>query len=382
VTGRPGSGAGGASDGAGLTCRPATGDDLDTCAAIWRDALNDYLGRLAQPEIPDDLGPILRLYAHLRTTDPTTFVVAERAGRAGRGGAAIDGFAVAVRRDGLWFLSMLFVRPAAQARGLGRMLLDAVAPTEHEDGGGDAAGHEDIGNGPGNGPVDRRGRAALLARATATDSVQPISNGLYGSLGMVPRMPLLRMVGLPTRPGTFPALPDGVEPIGFDEVGDDVAEDRSPSVAAAARTPSAPTGGGGRGLERSALDGELAALDTDAVGFSRAVDHAYHATEGRRGFLYRGRDGAAVAYGYTSEAGRIGPVATRDPSLLGPIVGHLVHAVRPRGAFGVWVPGAADAAVVPLLRAGFRFEGFPVLLCWDRPFADFARYVPMSPGLL
>jgi hypothetical protein len=35
-----------------------------------------------------------------------------------------------------------------------------------------------------------------------------------------------------------------------------------------------------------------------------------------------------------------------------------------------------------LLRAGFRIDGFPVLLCWDRPFAQFDRYVPISPGLL
>ena len=26
--------------------------------------------------------------------------------------------------------------------------------------------------------------------------------------------------------------------------------------------------------------------------------------------------------------------------------------------------------IVPLLRAGFRFDGFPVLLCWDRPFDE------------
>jgi hypothetical protein len=48
----------------------------------------------------------------------------------------------------------------------------------------------------------------------------------------------------------------------------------------------------------------------------------------------------------------------------------------------MWVPGTAGEAIVPLLRAGFRFDGFPVLLCWDRPFADFARYIPASPGLL
>jgi hypothetical protein len=37
---------------------------------------------------------------------------------------------------------------------------------------------------------------------------------------------------------------------------------------------------------------------------------------------------------------------------------------------------------VPALRAGFRMESFPLLLCWDRPFADFSRYLPISPGLL
>jgi hypothetical protein len=35
-----------------------------------------------------------------------------------------------------------------------------------------------------------------------------------------------------------------------------------------------------------------------------------------------------------------------------------------------------------LLRAGLRIEGFPFLACWSRPFADFGRYLPTSPGLL
>jgi hypothetical protein len=48
----------------------------------------------------------------------------------------------------------------------------------------------------------------------------------------------------------------------------------------------------------------------------------------------------------------------------------------------MWVPGAADRAFVGLLRAGLRLDGLPVLMCWSRPFADFSRYVPISPGLL
>jgi GNAT superfamily N-acetyltransferase len=320
---------------AGFAFRPATPADLPTCARIWRESLNDYMGRLGLPEVPDDLVAILRLYGHLQSTDPTRFIVAERAGdgEPATDGSAIDAFVVALVRDGLWFLSMLFVLPRAQGRGLGRALLGAALTADGVD--------------------------APKWHATATDSAQPISNGLYGSFGMVPRIPLLRLVGLPERRRSFPALPHGVEATAFEEID-----------------------GTGAGLGTSALAAEVAALDRDALGVEHAVDHAFVAAEGRRGFLYHDATGAAVGYGYTSESGRVGPISVADAGLIGAVVGHLVTAVRPRGAFGLWVPGTAGEAVVPLLRAGFRFDGFPVLLCWDQPFADFTRYLPISPGLL
>ncbi len=310
--------------------RPATAADLPVCAAIWREALNDYLVRLAQPEIPDDLGPILRLYGHLQRTDPERFVVAERLGP--DGGPTIDGFIAAVVRDRLWYLSMLFLLPRAQGRGLGRRLIGAVMPDPGDD---------------------------SVFRATATDSVQPISNGLYASLGLVPRVPILRLVGRVERPDALAALPSEIEVAAFDEIGAD-----------------------GDGLGSSALAGELGALDRNGLGFERAVDHAFLVAEGRHGFLYHDRSGRTRGYGYTSESGRVGPVVVTTPELLGPVVGHLVSAVEPRGAFGIWAPGSAGEAVVPLLRAGFRIDGFPSLLCWDRPFADYARALPISPGLL
>ena len=46
------------------------------------------------------------------------------------------------------------------------------------------------------------------------------------------------------------------------------------------------------------------------------------------------------------------------------------------------MPGAAGSAVTTLLAAGLRFEDFPILVGWNRPFADFERYLPISPGLL
>jgi GNAT superfamily N-acetyltransferase len=323
--------------GSGHVFRPARPEDLAACAAIWRTAINDYLMRVAQPEIPNDLGAILRLYDHLRTTDPVTFVVAERV-EGGPGDATqradppIDAFVSVVVRDSLWFLSMLFVLPHAQGRGLGRRLLDAVS---------------------------RNGRGADAVRATATDSLQPISNALYASLGIVPRLPLFRLVGLPDRRGALPTMPADIEIAAFEEVRADA-----------------------DGIGSAALLGELNALDRDILGFERPADHAFLAGEGRRGFLYCDRAGAARGYGYTSESGRVGPIVVADQGLLGPVAGHLVQAVEPRGAFGIWVPGAAAEAMVPLLRAGLRIDGFPTILCWDRPFADWSRAVPISPGLL
>jgi len=319
---------------AGYALRPATAADLPTCARIWRESLNDYLGRLNQPEVPDELGPILRLYGHLQATDPTRFVVAERGGPGDD--RAMDGFVVALVRDRLWFLSMLFVRPKAQTQGLGRALIAAVLPTS-----------------------DGEDAEPWSWHATATDTAQPISNGLYGSLGMVPRIPLLRLVGLPERAGAFPDLPAGIDATPFGEI--DAAGD---------------------GLGTSALAAEVAGLDRDTIGVERPVDHAFLVDEGRQGFLYHDRTGAAVGYGYTSESGRVGPIAVTDPALLAPVLGHLLAAVEPRGASSVWLPGDAGEAIRVAIRGGLRIEGFPILAGWSRPFADFTRYVPTSPGLV
>ena len=308
---------------AGIAYRRATGDDLVACAGIWRDSINDYTRRLNQPDIPDDLAAILRLYGHLHATDPDGFVVAERTTDGDP--PAVVAFAASVRREDLWFLSMLFVLPDAQAAGIGRALLAKVLPPP--------------------------GSAGL---ATCTDSVQPISNALYASLGIAPRMPLVRLVGLAERDG-LPPLPSGIRAIPFHALD---------------------------GAATTHLDDEVTALDRATAGFEHLADHRLVRAEGRTGFLFVDGSGQTVAYGYASEAGRVGPVAALAPELLAPVLGHLVTSVMPRGAFGIWVPGAAGDAMTALLRAGFRIDGFPCLVCWDRPIVDFSRYVPISPGLL
>lgn len=310
----------------GVAFRRATEGDLLECSRIHREGIDAYLGRMGFPPMPVENPGLVRLHAHTLGTDPDRFQVAERRGRGGK--PRMIAFGSAVERGPMWFLSMLFVEPAEQASGLGRAVLERILPEE------------------------RDGR--LLA--TCTDSAQPVSNGLYASFGIVPRMPFLNVLGRPREGWTPPPLPAG--------------------VTAARAEPAMP------GLLAPADQDELDALDLDVNGWAHPQDHAFDLRE--RPWLFRYRDGAGrlVAYGYTSEVGRVGPIAVRDPTHLWPVAAHLLTAVPPRGASSIWFGGHATEAVAAAIRAGLRLEGFPILACWSAPYADFTRYVPTSPGLI
>jgi GNAT superfamily N-acetyltransferase len=60
--------------------------------------------------------------AHLQRTDPEGAWVAELEGEP-------VGCALALVRDGMWFLSLLIVKPGLQGKGIGRQLLDAALTT-------------------------------------------------------------------------------------------------------------------------------------------------------------------------------------------------------------------------------------------------------------
>ena len=311
--------------------RPAALDDLPAASRVWSAALSDYLGRLNQPTFEPDLTPIHRLLAHFLATDPDRFWVATRPGPddrpapgdVGAGGERIVGFGSATVRGTTWFLGMLFVDPGEQAAGVGRTLLERV--------------RADVGD---------------LALGTATDSAQPISNALYARLGIVPRLPVLHLAGQVARPRALPGLGRGLEAVPFDALG---------AAGAAA-----------------AVD----AVDLGLLGYARRGDHEWLARDGRIGLLLRDGLGEPVGYGYATRVGRIGPVAALRHEDLAPLLGHLIGVVPAAGAQSLWVPGSAGASVEMLLRAGFRLEPFPALLCWTRPLAPFDRYVPISLALL
>lgn len=331
---------------AGTACayRQARAGDLEACAAVWKAAVDDYTGRLGQPPMPEELGPLRRLLAHTLATDPDRFWVAVR--DSGQGDETI-GFTSATVRGSLWFLAMLFVSPGRQADGIGQALMDrAQAGRDVEPGGPAVPGPDDpLGTGIG-------------TWGMCTDAAQPISNALYARRGMIPRLPIWRLIGEVRRWSAVPPLPRSLEAVPFERI------EGQP--------------GGGDHLA-DVLDG----LDGELLGSVHPADHAFLRREGRAGFLVRDRiDGRPMGYVYGSGVGRLGPIAAVDPALHPVLAGVAVREIPMAGTVAAWVPGSAGSATRALLEAGLRLDGFPALLCWSSADHPFDRYVPGSLAIL
>ena len=331
-----------------IAFRPPRPEELADCALVWHESVNEYMARLGHPLPPPVLEPAVRLGEHLLATDPDHYRVAVKRGGSGRPDRIV-GFGIGLQREHVWSLSQLYVLPAEQHRGVGRALLSLVLPSAPEAGAADVTA---------DGPDRRPG-----VLATCTDSAQPISNGLYSKLGIVARMPVFNLVGRPRSPSTLPALPAGIEAVPLE-----------PAEKLSHRNPAGPG--------RVELEQTIDIIDRDVLGYAHQPDHLFLRVQGRTGFLYRTSGGEPLGYGYSSQVGRFGPVAVLDETLMAPVIGHLLTAIEPRGAASVWVPGANDRAMVALLRAGLRIEGFPAMFCWTRPFAAFERYLPAGLALL
>ena len=151
--------------------RPINVADLEACADVFYAADDELNARRGMPLSPRNRAALLRLFEHIVATSPQRAWLAERAGE-------VLGFGIAAQRGDMTFLSFLFVRPDAQARGIGRALLERAMA------GGDY-------------------------RAVCIGSMQPISAALYAAYGMVPRVPLYMFSGRPAAP--LPDLPPGSE---------------------------------------------------------------------------------------------------------------------------------------------------------------------------
>lgn len=133
--------------------------------------------------MPRNPAAIDRIFRHVSEGDPERSWLAEEDGK-------VIGFGMAIERETLTFLAFLFVRPDAQAAGVGAALYERCMPQ---------AGY----------------------RATCIWSVQPISAALYARNGLVPRVPLYTLTGRPK--SQLPRLRDGldltpIKPIEIDEL--------------------------------------------------------------------------------------------------------------------------------------------------------------------
>lgn len=288
--------------------RVATAADIPALLEVFFAAIEDLDTRRHRPLQPRNAAPLEMHFEHLLATDPDSCYAADDHGR-------VVAFGIVMRRGGDAFLSFLFVEPSWQSRKLGRAVLDACL----------------------------RGAGAIERAATCAEADQPISTGLYASLGLAPRVPVYLLRGaLPE--AELPDLPPGVR--------------RRPMVADA-----------------------VAAFDRWLVGYERSQDHGFWARE-REAALFLDDAGTVLGYGYAHPSGRVGPVAAADPVYLPSFLGYLVRVTPVLEGRQLLVPGHAITALQPLLAAGMRIDSTPAIYCSQGPGPRFDRYLPMSYALL
>jgi GNAT superfamily N-acetyltransferase len=289
--------------------RVATAADVPAMLEVFFHAMENLDQQRHRPLQPRNAAPLEMHFEHLLSTDPSSSMVADDHGR-------VVAFGIVMRRGNDAFLSFLVVEPRWQSHGLGRAVLDACL----------------------------RGAGETQRVSTCAEADQPVSTGLYASLGLAPRAPIYLLRGA-LADDALPGLPDGVR----------------------ARP----------------IDAEVvAALDLDLLGYERPAEHVFWANGERQGWMFISDVGSLLGYGYAHRSGRIGPVAAVEPLYLPWFLGHLVRSTDVLEGRQLVMPGACIAALQPLLAAGVRIDGTPAVYCAQGPGPRFDRYIPMSFALL
>lgn len=261
-----------------MELRRAREADLKPVEAVFRAAIGELYERHRLPPPNPPTEAFRAQHGHLLRHDAERCWVAEDDGR-------VVGFSAALVRGDAWHLAALFVLPEAQAAGLGKRLLEASW---------------------GEGRLERR---------VLTDAIQPVSNGLYASRGLIPVTPTLHLAG-PARAVLSPLEP------------------AQPSKAV------------------------LAELDGAAYGFDRAVDHAYWRGVGTCTVWLR--RGEPCAYSYAYPWGTIGPVAGVDGEAAADAL--RAELARADGDVNLVIPGSSRELVGAAIDSGLRFTRPPGLL--------------------
>lgn len=286
----------------------------DELEEVWRvhvASSNDGLARRGQPVTRPADAPVASDARAGLASDPDGYFCAVQEGR-------IRGMVSALVRGRVWYLSMFFVLPGDQGRGLGRALL------EHALAYGEARG--------------------TVIRCTAA-TLDPRAQTRYIMAGMAPHWPVYPLNG---------------------------------DAAAVARLEARVR----RGAEERELPcdpGTAEKLTAEAFAHDRADDLAHWRADGGAGVAIE-RAGELIAFAYR-RGDRIGPAAGRDhAALLQAVATAAAAGVGGGGSVTMRVPGACAFLLEALVSCGFRI-GNPTLFMTSRLFGRPELYLPSGPIL-
>jgi GNAT superfamily N-acetyltransferase len=286
-------------------------DDLEEVWRVHVAASNDLMVRGGRPAARPADAPVASDARAGLASDPDGYFCAVEEGR-------IRGMVSALVRGRVWYLSMFFVLPGDQGRGLGRALLERALAY------GEARGAE--------------------IRCTLA-TLDPRAQARYVMAGMAPRWPIYRLDG-----------------------------DAAAVARLEARAELDP-----RRRELPCDPGAAEKLTAEVFGHDRADDLAHCRSDGASAVaIARGGELAAFAY---RRGDRIGPAAGRDEtSFLQAVAAAAAAGACGGGSVTLRVPGACASLLEALVGCGFRI-GAPTLFMASRLFGRPDLYLPSGPIL-
>ena len=286
-------------------------EDLEEVWRVHVAASNDLMVRRGRPAARPPDAPVASDARAALASDPDGYFCAVEEGQ-------IHGMVSALVRGRVWYLSMFFVLPGNQGRGVGRALLErALAYGE--------------------------ARGAQIRCTWAT--LDPRAQARYVMAGMAPRWPIYRLDG---------------------------------DAAAVARLEArAALGQSERQLPCDS--GFAEKLTAEVLGYDRADDLAHWRGDGGESIAI-GRGGELAAFAYR-RGERIGPAAGRDErALLQAVAATAVAGSAGGRSVTARVPGACTALLQALVGCGFHI-GEPSLFMASQLFGRPELYLPSGPIL-
>ena len=286
----------------------------DELEEVWRvhvASSSDGAVRRGQPPTRPADAPVASDARAGLASDPDGYFCAVEDGR-------IRGMVSALVRGPVWYLSMFFVLPGDQGRGLGRALLErALAYGE------------------------ARGVEVLCTLAT----LDPRAQARYVMAGMAPRWPIYRLDGDVTAVARLKAQ------VGLDP----------------------------RAQELPCDPGAAEKLTAEVFGHGRADDLAHCRSDGAAAIAIE-RGGEVTAFAFR-RGQRIGPAAGRDgTAFLQAVAAAAASGADGGGSVTMRVPGACASLLQALVGSGFRI-GNPTLFMASRLFGRPELYLPSGPIL-